>query len=137
MKMNKCFRSLIALTIFSGCAATQLAAAHEIKAIAADCASLSRQTQLSNERVNSLALVKGYNVIRFWQPASGKLVLWPLFFSMDPEVYADADAAALQRSQQALGDLLLKRCVPQQAPHTLLVHPTNPSGAGGVGTKVR
>lgn len=137
MKMNQCLRSLIALATFSGCAAAQLAAAHEIKAIAPDCASLSRKTQLSNERVNSLALAKGYKIIRFWEHASGKLVLWPLFFSVDPELYADAEAAALQHHQQALGDLLLKICVPQPAPHTLLVHPTNPGGAGGVGTKVR
>lgn len=83
MKMNQCLRSLIALATFSGCAAAQLAAAHEIKAIAPDCASLSRKTQLSNERVNSLALAKGYKIIRFWEHASGKLVLWPLFFSVD------------------------------------------------------
>jgi hypothetical protein len=136
LKMNKCLRSLIVLGAFSGCAVAQLAAAHEIKAIAPDCASLSRKTQVSNEHVNSLALAKGYKIIRFWEPASGKLVLWPLFFSMDPEVYADAEAAALQRNQQALGNLLLERCVPQQAPHTLLVHPTN-SKAGGVSTQVR
>jgi hypothetical protein len=137
INLNKCLRSLIALSTFCGCAATELATAHEIKANAPDCASLSSKTQVSNERVNSLASARGYKVIRFWEPAAGKLVLWPLFFSMDPEVYADADAAALQHRQQTLGDLLLERCVPQQAPHTLLVHPTNPKGAGGVSTKVR